>query len=410
MLPEEWKVVSLGDLFSIQQGAALSRKRRTGESPQPFWGHLDLTTLDRMDFSTEEARRLALQPGDLLICEGGEVGRTALWSGEIEGCLYQNHVYRVRARGTGVEPEFYMYWMQAAVLHLGLYGGYGNKTTIPNLSKSRLASFPVPLPPLPEQRAIARVLRTVQRARKATEKVIAATRELKKSLMRHLFTYGPVPVDQVDQVRLKETEIGPVPEHWEVVTVGDILNIRNKAVDPSLVGDLSYVGLEHIDSGDVRLKRWGSAGEVRSAKNRFYTGDILYGKLRPYLDKVVLAEWDGISSTDILVLNSNGVAEPAFVAYALHLDRFIQFAISTTTGVNHPRTSWSSIKVFPLGVPPLEEQRMVAATLHKVDEKIEAEEQRKTALDAVFQTLLHHLMTGKVRVHSLALPASAGVE
>ena len=67
-LPEEWKVVPLGDLFSIQQGVALSPKRRTGQSPQPFlrtanvfWGHLDLTTLDRMDFSAEEARRLALQ-------------------------------------------------------------------------------------------------------------------------------------------------------------------------------------------------------------------------------------------------------------------------------------------------------------------------------------------------------------
>ena len=114
-LPQEWEVVSLGKLFSIQQGAAVSPKRRVGQAPKPFlrtsnvfWGHLDLTVIDQMDFSEEETHRLALQPGDLLICEGGEVGRTAIWNGEIEGCLYQNHIYRVRTLDTDVAPEFYM--------------------------------------------------------------------------------------------------------------------------------------------------------------------------------------------------------------------------------------------------------------------------------------------------------------
>ncbi len=140
-----------------------------------------------MDFTAEEMTELALQPGDLLVCEGGDVGRTAMWQGELGECYYQNHIHRLRAR-VDVYPRFYMYWMQAAIQYRGLYLDAANRTTIPNLSRSRLGAFQIPLPPLHEQRAIADVLDTVQRAREATERVIAASRELKRSLMRHLLT------------------------------------------------------------------------------------------------------------------------------------------------------------------------------------------------------------------------------
>lgn len=222
-LPSEWKICKLQDLFSIQQGKALSKKYRNGKSPFPFlrtanilWGKLELIPLDEMDFTEQERERYALMPGDLLVCEGGDIGRTAIWNGEIQDCYFQNHIHRLRTDRDYVVPRFYMYWMQAAIKQLRLYTGEGNITTIANLSKSRLGSFIVPLPPLKEQSAISGILSLAQEAIEATEKVISATKELKKSLMQYLFTYGPVPVDQADQVPLKETEIGMIPEHWEV--------------------------------------------------------------------------------------------------------------------------------------------------------------------------------------------------
>jgi len=228
-LPQEWQVVRLGEVFDITQGKSLSAKQNKGIRPRPFlrtsnvyWGYLDLSKLDVMDFTEEEEQKFALQPGDLLVCEGGDVGRTAMWAGQMQGIYYQNHLHRLRARDNNVNPAFVMYWLQTAFTLLNLYSGSSNKTTIPNLSQGRLAVFPIPLPPLPEQRAIAHVLRTVQRAKEATDGVIAALKELKKSLIQHLFTYGPAPVGAKNFSPQRETELGPLPKEWRVVRLGEV--------------------------------------------------------------------------------------------------------------------------------------------------------------------------------------------
>lgn len=194
-LPAHWRVVRLGEVFDIQQGKALSRKKDKGLRPRPFlrtanvfWGRLDLSNLDQMDFSEEEEKKYALKPGDLLVCEGGDVGRTAIWEGQLKNVYYQNHLHRLRAKSQDVEPRVVMYWMQASMTLLGLYLGTSNKTTIPNLSRSRLASFAIPLPPLPEQREIARMLQAVDARIEAEEKKKAALEALFKTLLHHLMT------------------------------------------------------------------------------------------------------------------------------------------------------------------------------------------------------------------------------
>ncbi|MFA7689734.1 MAG: restriction endonuclease subunit S, partial [Methanofastidiosum sp.] len=166
LIPEEWNVVRLGDLFEIQQGITLCREPSPDKFLKPFlrtsnvfWGKIDLSNLDSMYFSEKQLQSLTLKSKDLLICEGGDIGRTAMWNEQIAECCHQNHLHRLRAKNDlETLPEFYMYWMQFGMLIRGLYSEEGNKTTIPNLSRSRLSNFLIPLPPLPIQKQIADIL------------------------------------------------------------------------------------------------------------------------------------------------------------------------------------------------------------------------------------------------------------
>ena len=192
-----------------------------------------------MDFTDEEMAKLNLQPDDLLVCEGGETGRTALWRGEVDACSYQNHIHRLRKKAQDISPEFYMYWMQAAFLIFHMYSGQEIRTTIPNLSQGRLKSFPVPKPPFQEQRKIAKVLRTIQKAIEQQDKIIEAAKNLKKSLMQKLFREG------IGHTEYKETEIGPIPASWAVEKLGDCFKLssgksRPQVVKENALGDFEF--------------------------------------------------------------------------------------------------------------------------------------------------------------------------
>ncbi|ACL16441.1 restriction endonuclease subunit S [Methanosphaerula palustris] len=154
VFPETWQIKKIGDLFNVQQGISMSPARRNGPNKHPFlrtlnvfWSGIDLKTLDYMDLSEKEIGKLNLLPGDLLVCEGGDIGRSAIWRGELESCGYQNHIHRLRVKNCDVYPEFVVFWMQAAIKILGFYQDEGNKTTIPNLSQSRLKNFDIPHSP-----------------------------------------------------------------------------------------------------------------------------------------------------------------------------------------------------------------------------------------------------------------------
>jgi len=416
-LPEEWGVVKLGEIFHIQQGKALSRKKDKGIRPRfflrtanVFWGHIDLSTLDQMDFSEEEEKKYALKSGDLLVCEGGDVGRTAMWEGQLNGVYYQNHLHRLRAKNNDVETRFVMYWMQTALTLLHIYIGTSNKTTIPNLSKSRLADFKFPLPPLPEQKKIAAVLSAVQEAKEKTEAVIKATKELKKSLMKYLFTYGPVPVEEAEKVKLKDTEIGEIPEEWKVVRLGDIAEKMKAGGTPRTNikeywenGNIPLVKVEDVVNCNKFLTK---TNQLITKKGLEQSNAWLVPEESIILSmygtpgEVCINKFPVAVTQNVMGIIKNREITTEFLYYALkYAKKYTLHFITDRTIFSHFSLAKAKRLIFPL--PPLETQQKIASILSAVDEKIEAEENKKKALEDLFKTLLHDLMTAKIRVNHL---------
>lgn len=157
-LPSHWDAEPLGRNFESSLGKMLSGEAAAGDKQFPYlrntnvrWDHFDLTDLATMSFNERDRIRCDLRAGDLLVCEGGEVGRCAVWPGEPLGVYFQKAIHRVRPT-TGGSTRFLMYAMRAAASR-GVFRTEGNQSTIVHLTGEQLRRYRFPFPPIPEQAA-----------------------------------------------------------------------------------------------------------------------------------------------------------------------------------------------------------------------------------------------------------------
>lgn len=379
----DWKKARLDECFDIQQGKQVSKHNRCGINQRPFlrtanvfWGRLNLSKLDEMNFTTEEEKRLKLQKGDLLVCEGGDVGRTAMWNGELENCYYQNHLHRLRKKDSGINETFALLFLQYAFVYAKLYFGRANITTIPNLSKSRLSELEISLPSVAEQEAIVKTLSKVQAAIAGQEELTAKLKELKRSMMQFLFTYG------TKGEKTKITEIDAIPGSWKIVEFENLCVLQRgrdltkkdfKNGNFPVAGSNGIIGYHdtaNLKAPAITVGRSGSVGIVN-----FYNQDV----------------WAHNTALYVKDFKGNNAKFVAYYLKHLRLDKF-------KSGVSVPTLDRNHFKTMALALPTINEQKEIANILQSIDEKWEATQNKLSAYQNLFKTLLHELMSGERRI------------
>jgi type I restriction enzyme S subunit len=292
-----------------------------------------------------------------------------------------------------ISPKFFYY----SLLNLKIPSrGY-------NRHFSLLREQKIPLPPLAEQQKIAAVLSAVQEAKEKTEAVISATKAIKKSMMKHLFTYGPVSPEEAETVPLKETKMVPVPEDWEVVQLGEVAKTIKGRKPQQLSEDLKEGSIPYLTAEYFRTKK----------VSKFVPKDVK-NSIKVNEDDIVFI-WDGSNAGDVFTglsgvlastmikIEPEGNINKKFLYYYLKT-KFLLFN-TKTTGSTIPHVNKTLFYNLPAPLPPLPTQQKIASILSAIDAKIEAEENKKQALEELFKTLLDNLITAKIRVNHLEVPS-----
>ncbi len=164
-------------------------------------------------------------------------------------------------------------------------------------------------------------------------------------------------------------KLGSDKSAWTKVTFGDIVENTNQTIkNPIEAGLDKFIGLEHLDSGELKIKRFGATADGITFTKLVSPGQTLFGKRRAYQKKVAFADFDAVCSGDILAFSAKPeVLLAEYLPFIVSSEGFFKRALSTSAGSLSPRTRWSDLAKFEFLLPPIEEQEKIASTLWSVE-------------------------------------------
>ena len=191
---QQFPVMQFSEIASSRLGKMLDKKNQTGKCAFPYlanynvqWFRFDLSSLHEMDFTEADRQEFELRKGDLLVCEGGEVGRCAIWNNELEHCYFQKALHRVRCDTSVILPEYMAYTFFLHSQYNGFEDAISGVSTIAHLPGDRLKKLRVIVPPLPLQQKFAAFVHQVDAAKAAAREEIAALETLRGKMMQEFF-------------------------------------------------------------------------------------------------------------------------------------------------------------------------------------------------------------------------------
>ncbi len=314
-----------------------------------------------------------------------------------------------------VNPLFVFYYFRSPV---GQHALLVNTSTtgVPAIGQplTSLRSIHLTLPPLSEQHAVAHILGSLDDKIELNRQMNKTLESMAGAIFNSWFIdFDPVrakmeglkPYGMNDETAalfpdsFEVSTLGEIPKGWKVGLLGNVADNPRRGITPNDVNQSTpYIGLEHMPRKSIALSEWGLAQDVTSNKYRFYQGEILFGKLRPYFHKVGVAVQDGVCSTDILVIIPKSSEWYGFVLAHVSSDEFIQFTDAASTGTKMPRTNWTDMKAYKIILPPKIIAEHFNKTVQSMIEAIESNIMQSQTLVSIRDALLPKLLSGEIRV------------
>ena len=376
VIPQDWSVSTVGAEFRVQLGKMLDAAKNSGVPKRYLgnrsvqWGRIDVDDIDTVPMTLADLQRFRLRQGDLLVCEGGEIGRAAIWDNPIPECYYQKALHRLRPKRS------YDVYLMMSLLQLwastGCLANYVTQTSIAHLPKDKLEMVPLPVPTPGEQRAIAEALSDVDRMLGALETLIAKKQAVKQAAMQQLLT--------------GKTRLPGFSGEWATRRIGDLLAYERP--DHYIVQSTEY-----LERGDV---------PVLTANKSFVLGytDEGFG-ICHYLPAIVFDDFTTdckyamfpfkVKSSAIKLLRAKH--ERVSLRYVFERMQLVRFPVG-----DHKRYYISEYQNIALLVPDYDEQVEIVSALADMDAEVAALERRREKTRAIKQGMMQQLLTGRVRL------------
>jgi type I restriction enzyme, S subunit len=403
-LPEDWEVTTVGREFAIQLGKMLDAERNVGVA-KPYlgnkavrWGRIDIGDLPKVAMSRLDLKKFRLQRGDLLVCEGGDVGRAAIWDAPLDECYYQKALHRLRPLRE-FDPRL-MVAILSQWAERGLLANYVTQTSIAHLPREKFLEVPIPRPPMDEQRAIAAVLGDVDALLGGLDQLIAKKRDLKQATMQQLLT--------------GETRLPGFQGEWEVKRLGDHVTFLRNGVN-SRAELLPEGRVKYIHYGDVHgcedvylfppaLPCLPSA--KAASLDRLQDGDLIFADASEDIAGVGKSvEVRAVGSTEIVsglhtiaARFDKRVLADGFKGYLQFCPSFATHLRRLAAGTKVYAANRSHVASIEMPLPTILEQAAIAGVLSDEDAELAALEVRLGKTRSLKQAMMQELLTGRTRL------------
>jgi len=416
MIPEEWSTAHLPDVVWYQEGPGVRNYQFTSAGVKLFNGtniENGKICLDKTSryISEREANgwysHFLADAGDIVIaCSGITVSRfdekVGVLSSEHLPLCMNTSTMRFKIASPLLNKDYFKHFLRSQLFKDQISGKATGSAQL-NFGPAHVRAALLPLPTKAEQEAIAQALSDADALIESLDQLITKKRQIKQGAMQDLLT-GKKRLPQFEiKPGYKQAEVGVIPKDWEVRPLLAAVRIAQGQVDPKMepYKSMFLVGPVHVESGTGNLVTRQTAGEqgAISGKYLFAEGDIVYGKINPYLRKAFLADFSGLCSADMYPLKPAKDVSSGFMLAVILGHQFTKYAESVSVRSGMPKINRVEMSEFVFPIPSDKaEQSAIATILSDMDDDIAALEKKLAKIRQIKRGMMQELLTGRTRL------------